>query len=163
MFGSGLKKRTAEAIRRGVRASLTGAYFHHTQVQEFRLNDTGSAWLLTEAYAHQFYGLGCIVAHACREHKWATFEFFIESALEGMREAEREGGNNTDQLASILFKRYSDFEALGGEARMRGEHFKTSAMLVSEQDKSADVEAISQALNSSTQKYMKEAGKMFGV
>lgn len=49
MFGFGLKKRTAEAIRRGIRASLTGAYFHHSEVQTFDLNESGSAWLLTEA------------------------------------------------------------------------------------------------------------------
>jgi len=156
MFGFGLKKRTAEAIRRGVRASLTGAYFHHSEVQRFGLNDGGSAWLLTEAYAHQFYALGCITTHACRKDKWATFDFFVESAMKGIREAEQEGGMNAEQLAPTLLKRYRDFEAFGGEERIRGEHFRTSAILISEQDKSADIEAITQALSSSTQRYMGE-------
>ncbi len=104
MFGVGLRKRTAEAIRRRVRASLTGAYFHHSEVQRFGLNDAGSAWLLTEAYAHQFYALGCIAAHTCRNDKWATFEFFVESALDGMRESERKGGLKTEQLAPSLLR-----------------------------------------------------------
>lgn len=163
MFSFGLKKRTAEAIRRGIRASLTGAYFHHSDVQKYGLNNEGSAWLLTEAYAHQFYALSCITAHACRKDKWATLDFFMESAIEGIREAEREGGMKTEQLTPILLKRYDDFEAFDGEARTRGEHYKSSAILISKHDESADVEAITQALSKSTQRYMNDVGKMFGV
>ena len=163
MLGFGLKKRTAEAIRRGVRASLTGAFFHRTRVQEFGLNDEGSAWLFTEAYAHQFYVLGCITTHACKNERWATFEFFAKSAVDGIRESERTGGMNTEQLTPILLKRYSDFEALGSEARLRGEHYRSSAILVAERDESADIESITRALSSSTERYMVEAGKMFGI
>jgi hypothetical protein len=162
MFGFGQKKRTAEAIRRGVRASLTGAYFHHSEVNNFGLNEAGSAWLLTEAYAHQFYALGCIASNACGNEKWATFDFFVESLLEGMREYEREGGPNTDQIAPVLLKRYVDFEKLGASRRVEGEHFKASAKLVAEQDESADIDAIAEALFSSTKRYMSDLKRMFG-
>lgn len=163
MFGLGLKNRTAEAIKRGVRASLTGAYFHHSDVQKYGLNKSGSSWLLTEAYAHQFYALSCIAAQACRNDKWATLDFFMEAALRGMREAEHEGGMDAEQLASILLKRYDDFEALDGAARTRGEHFKSSAILIAKHDESADIEAIAKALSASTARYMSDVGKMFGV
>ena len=163
MFGFGLKNRTAEAIRRGVRASLTGAYFHHSEVQKYGLNKSGSAWLLTEVYAHQFYALSCITAQACRNEKWATLDFFMKAALGGMQEAEKEGGMDAKQLASTVLKRYDDFEALDGEARTRGEHFRSSAILISKQDQTADIEAIAKALSTSTARYMSDVGKMFGV
>ncbi len=163
MFGFGLKKRTAEAIRRGVRTSLTGAYFHPSKVQKFGLNNEGSAWLLSEAYAHQLYVLGCITAHACRKDKWATFEFFCESAIEGMKESEREGGLNAEQLAVTLFKSYRVFESLTGEERLDGGHFRLSAALVAEQDETADIVSIERALIFSTKRYMADIGPMFGI
>ena len=85
MFRLGKKARAAEAIERSVRAVLTSAYFHYSEIEVLGLNESASAWLLTEAYAHQIYALGCVSAHALRKDKWATMEFFVESAMVGIK------------------------------------------------------------------------------
>jgi len=163
MFGFGIKKRTREAISRGVQASLTGAYFHPSQIEKYNLNKDASAWILTETYAHHLYAIGCIATHACQNDKWATFDFFVNSALEGIRKSEKKGGPNTDELAPIMFKRYSEMEAHSSEARLNDEHYRESALLVSKQDKSANIDVLTRAFKGSTEKYMEDVRKMFGV
>ncbi len=163
MFGLGKKERAAEAIRRGVKAALTGAYFHNTEVEKFGLNKSASSWLYTEALAHQIYALGYICSTALAGRRWATLDFFFESAIDGIKESENEGGASTDQLAPVLLKRYADFEAFTGEERVTGAHYKNSADLVCEQDPSADVAKISVALQNSVDKYVQDARKMFDV
>ena len=163
MFRLGKKARAAEAIERGVRAVLTGAYFHHSEIELIGLNNSASAWLLTEAYAHQVYALGCISAHALRKDRWATMEFFVESAIEGMRKSGDKDGPSVEQLAPVIFKRYAIFEALSGGQRMAGDHFRDSACLVKDRDQSADVNKIAIMLKKSTDKYVADVQKMFGV
>jgi hypothetical protein len=152
-----------EAIRRGVKASIAGTYFSNTDIQNFGLNKTGSACLFIEAYSHQLYALGCVAAHTCRNDKWATHDFFVDSVLEGMQEAVREGGFDTEELLPTLLKRYGEFELYEANKRIQGEHFKASAELVAKQDSTADINAIYQALSSSTQQYMANVARMFGV
>ena len=163
MFRLGKKARAAEAIERGVRAVLTSAYFHHSEIELLGLNKSASAWLLTEAYAHQVYALGCVSAHALRKDKWATMEFFVEAAIEGMRKSEDKDEPSVEQLAPIIFKRYAAFESLSGEHRMAGDHFRDSARLVKERDQSTGVDKIATMLKDSTDNYIAEVRKMFGV
>lgn len=163
MFGLGKKARAAEAIRRGVRASLTGAYFHHSEIEEFGLNKSASAWLYTEAIAHHIYVLGYISSTALKTEKWATLDFFIESAIDGMKEAEQNGGPSAEQLAPSVLNRYSVFESFSGQQRIEGAHYRSSAELVAKQDPAADLEIIATALKASTDRYVADVRKMFGV
>jgi len=163
MFGFGKKARAAEAIRRGVRASLTGAYLHHSEIEKFGLNKSASAWLYTEAIAHHLYALGYISAAALRSESWATLEFFFDSAIDGMKEASLHGGPSAEQLAPIVLKRYGEFDAFAGEDRLNGAHYRSSANLVGERDPSADIDVIANALRASTERYVADARKMFGV
>ena len=161
MFSWGKKTRAAEAIRRGVRAVLTGAYLHHSEIEKFGLNKSASASLMTEAFAHQVYALGYVSANALRTDKWATLDFFFESAIEGMEESEKNGGPSTEQISPILLNRYADFDEFSGQQRVADEHYKNSALLVKEHDPSADIEAITAALKAATTKYVQDARKMF--
>ena len=164
MFGFGKKARAAEAIRRGVQATLTGAYFHNTEVEKFGLNKSASSWLYTEALAHQLYALGYISSTALAGMgDWVTLDFFFESAIDGIKESEKNGGPSTDQLAPVLFKRYIDFEAFTGEERVAGAHYKNSADFIFAQDTSADIEKIATALQNSVDKYVRDARKMFDL
>lgn len=161
MFGFGKKARAAEAIRRGVRASLTGAYFHHSEIDKFGLNESAAAWLYTEAIAHHVYALGCISAAALKAEKWATIDYFFESVIDGMKEANQHGGPITGQLAPTILKRFGEFERLSGQDRAKGAHYRSSAELVAKQDSAANLEAITEALRASTARFIFDVRKMF--
>jgi hypothetical protein len=163
MFGLGKKTRAAEAIRRGVRASLTGAYFHHSEIEKFGLNESASAWLYTEAIAHHVYALGYISSAALKKEKWANLEFFFESAIDGMKEAEQHGGPSAEQLAPSVLNRYGEFEFFSGQDRIEGAHYRSSAELIARQDSTADLELITNALRKSTERYVADARKMFDI
>lgn len=163
MFSWGKKASVAEAIRRGVRAVLTGAHLHHSEIEKFGLNKSASALLMTEAYAHQIYALGYVSAGALLTDKWATLDFFFESAIEGMEESEKNGGPSTEQIAPILLNRYADFDEFSGQQRVADEHYKNSALLIKERDPSTDIVAITAALKAATAKYVQDARKMFDV
>lgn len=163
MFGLRKKAQAAEAIRRGVRASLTGAYFHHSEIEKFGLNKSASAWLYTEAIAHHIYALGYISATALKTEKWATLDFFFESAIDGMKEAEKHDGPSAKQLAPSVLKRYGEFESFSGQERIEGAHYHSSAELIAKQDSAANLEIIENALRASTDRYVADARKMFGV
>jgi len=157
MFGFGKKARAAESIRRGVRASLTGAYFHHSEIEKFGLNKSASAWLYTEAIAHHVYALGYISASALKSEKWATLDYFFESVIDGMKEAEQHGGLVAEQLAPTVLKRYSEFETLSGQERIEGAHYRSSAELVAKQDSATNLETITDALRISTERFVADA------
>ena len=163
MFGLGKKSRAAEAIRRGVRASLTGAYLHPSEIESFGLNKSASSWLYTEALAHHLYALGYISASALKTEKWATLDFFFDSAIDGMKEAEKNNGPVADQIAPVILKRYNEFESFTGQERVEVTHYLSSAELVAKQDSTANLEEITRALQTSTDKYVADASKMFGI
>jgi hypothetical protein len=56
------------------------------------LNKKVSASLYTEALVHQIYALGCISANAVSNETWATLKFFLQSVIDGRREAEKTEG-----------------------------------------------------------------------
>lgn len=163
MFGFGKKARAAEAIRRGVRASLTGAYLHPDQIATFGLNKRASAWLYTEAISHHIYALGYVSARALNEEAWATSAFFIDSVVDGMKEASKRDGPSVDQLSSIVLKRFVEFESFSGQDRISGVHYRSSAHLVAKQDSTADIETIARVLKTSTDQYVADARQMFCV
>ena len=163
MFGFGKKSRAAEAIRRGVRASFTGAYFHSSEIEKFGLNKSASSWLYTEALSHHLYALGYISASALKTEKWATLDFFFESAIDGMKEAEKNGGPSAEQIAPVVLKRYNEFEAFTGQERIDEAHYRSSAELVAKQDATANIEEITKTLKSSTESYVADSRKMFGI
>lgn len=163
MFGFGKKSRAAEAIRRGVKASFTGAYLHPSEIEKFGLNKGASSWLYTEALAHHLYALGYIAASALQAEKWATLDFFFDSALDGMKEAEKNNGTSEDQIAPVVLKRYNEFELFTGQERLDGAHYQSSAELVLNQDPSANLQEITGALQASTEKYVADVRKMFDV
>jgi hypothetical protein len=162
MFNFGLKKRTAEAIRRAVRGSLMGAFLHTDEINRIDLNDDAKAYLYTESFAHHLFALGSVYSHLCQKDKFATFEFFQSAVLHGMKES-RENDNGPDPfaLAPILFDRFDLFQRLSREERASDEHFLLSARLVQEKDATANVGEIANILKLSTQKYMLELRKMF--
>lgn len=163
MFGLGKKSRAAQAIRRGVRASFTGAYLHPSEIESFGLNKSASSWLYTEALAHHLYALGYVSASALKSDKWATLDFFFESAIDGMKEAEKNNGSVADQIAPIILKRYNEFGTFTGPERVEGKHYHSSAELIFKQDSTANIEAITTALENSTKNYVADARNMFGV
>lgn len=164
MFGLTLRERAGEAIRRGVLAALTGAYFHPSQTEDFGLTKAAASWLYTEALAHLVYALGYVSSAALAgKGNWATFDFFVESALTGMRESEHKGGPLVDQIAPVVFKRYADFEAFTGQQRIDGAHYRSSANLIFSHDSKANVEDIEAALRAAVDNYAIDIRKMFGV
>ena len=90
-------------------------------------------------------------------------EFFVESAIEGMKNSESKDGPSIGRLTQIIFKRYAAFEELSGEHRLAGNHYRDSARLVKDQDQDADVDKIATMLKDSTDKYVADIRKMFGV
>ncbi|MGH8502546.1 MAG: hypothetical protein ACREVE_08740 [Gammaproteobacteria bacterium] len=164
MFGLTLRERAAEALRRGARAAMTGAYFHHTKVAELGLNDEASAWLYTEGLAHQIYALGLVYGKAfVGKEKWATPDFFFASVGKGLAEADKENGLPPTATSSFVFKRFLEMEALSGEERHKGEHFRQSVVAVQKKDARASAQQIIQALEAASSSYFQDVRKMFLV
>lgn len=162
MFGLSLRERTEEALRRGARAALTGAFFHHTEAEKFQLNQEASSYLYTEALAHQIYMLGLIFGQTCvGKEKWATPEFFFKSVAKGITEHEKEETLQIGSISSFVFKRFMEMEELSPEKRLNGEHFWQSVTLVQNKDSSADGDKICKALENASEKYYSQARKMF--
>lgn len=164
MFGLTLRERVAEALRRGVRAAMTGAYFHHSRVVNLGLNDSAGAYLYSEALAHQIYALGLAYGRALvGKENWATPDFFLKSVANGIRESEKEQGLIPGSMVSVLLKRFVDFECLSPQQRSENEHFADSAKRVRERDARADEQELIHALEDATRKYFGDVSKMFGL
>jgi len=161
MFGFGLKKGTAEAVRRGMRASLTSAYLHFDEIDQLGLNMDASSFLLTESYAHNLFVLKEVFTTNCQE-KWATFAFFKGAVLDGMTEFEKmDEGPDVSKLAPILFNRLSVFQTMSSEDRSEHKHFIDSSELVKKQDKNAEISTVVNMLAISTKKYEGDMIPMF--
>lgn len=164
MFGLTLRERAAEALRRGARAAMTGAYFHHSRVPQFGLNEEASAWLYTEALAHLIYTLSLLYGHALTgKETWATPEFFFKAVAKGIGESEKEQGLAQHSVTSFVLKRVVEMDLLSGEQRTNGEHLKQSAILVQKKDQSANATEITAALEQASMNFYQDARKMFGV
>lgn len=161
MFKFGLKRRASEAIRRAVRASLTTAYLHPGRINELKLNEDASAWLLTESYAHHLYMLGIIFSNSVQE-KWATFEYFLKEVEVGFKESHaKDKGPNQLSILPILLDRFSAFDKMDGPQRSARMHYKSSAILISKKDANADQDQLAEILELSTKSFMTDASKMF--
>jgi hypothetical protein len=164
MFGIGKKERAAEAVRRGVLASLTGAYLHHSEIERLGLNKSASSWLYTESLAHHVYALGTIFSHALSSaERWATQEFFVTAAESAFAAHESKNGLAPGTLSSVIFPRFGEFQSLRGEQRVAGEHYAASASAVRARDSKADTAAVHAMLRESTDRYVADARRMFGV
>jgi hypothetical protein len=163
MFGLTMQERTAEAIRRGALAAMTGAYFHHSKVPKFGLNDAGSGWLYSEALAHLIYTLNLLIGNVLGGEKWATPEFFFKAVAKGVRESERELGLAGDSVLSFVIKRVVEMDALSSEQRTNGEHLRQSVALIQKMDPSANGSAIAKELAEASIIFFQDARKMFGV
>jgi hypothetical protein len=159
MFNFGFRKRNAEAIRRGVRGSLIGAFLHPNEIGEMGLNDSAREYLFTESLAHHLFALGSVYSHLSPK---PSFEFFKDAAIDGMAESqEKDKGPDSYILAPMLFDRFHVFQSLSPEERVNDEHFLLSARLVQEQDPKANIDEIANIIKLSTRKYMIESRKMF--
>jgi hypothetical protein len=159
MFGFSQKERAAEALRRGAKAATTGAYFHHTKVAQFGLNDDASAYLWTEALVHQISALVFISNKALSGKPWADFDFFARAVTEGISEGDKEFGLNVSSLVPIIFKRILEFNSMSTSSKQ--ETYADSARRVKERDHLADEAALCAALEGATKKYFEDVVRMF--
>jgi antitoxin component of RelBE/YafQ-DinJ toxin-antitoxin module len=159
MFGLSQKEHAAEALRRGAKAAMTGAYFHQTEVAQFGLNDDASAYLYTEALIHQIQALGYISNKALSGKSWADWDFFIGSVVAGISEGDKEFGLTVSTLVPIIFKRIMEFESMPTNSKQ--ETYADSARRVKERDHRADEAALCAALEEATRKYFADVVRLF--
>jgi hypothetical protein len=164
MFGLGLKERSAEALRRGTKAVVDGGFFEQSEVEKFGLNESASAFLYSEALAHQIYALGLIYGSSLvGKNRWATPAFFFQNVGEVLVEEEHAQGLPPGALSKVLLNRFMDFEGLPARDRQAGKHFDQSASMVAQRDASADIEKISETLESCSSTFFNQAKKVFGL
>lgn len=159
MFGLSQKERAAEALSRGAKAAMTGAYFHHTEAVKFGLNDNASAYLYTEALVHQIQALGFISSQALSGNSWANWDFFIHAVVAGISEGDKEFGLNVSSLVPVIFKRIMEFQSMPTSSKR--ETYVDSARRVKALDHRADEAALCAALEGATMKYLTDVARMF--
>lgn len=161
MFGLSQKERAAEALRRGALAAMSGGYFHHSHAAAFGLNEQATAYLYTDAIAHQIYALGYIASRALSGKKWAGPDFFFGAVVRGLREAEARAELAPDSMVSVALKRYSELEAIPTESAANGGRYFDTVRRVKDFDPGANEQAIKDALETATMAYFHDASKMF--
>lgn len=162
MFNIGLKNRTREAIIRAVRGSMLCAYLHPREIEKLGLNDAASFLLLTESFALHLNALGIIFSNECRQYKWATFDFFVDSVLDAIDQSEaKDTGVESSTIAPLILSRYPELERFSDKERLADKHYGDSANLVAKQDSTANIQEIVKILKSSTDRYFSDAKKMF--
>ena len=118
MFGLFLKDRAAEALKRGTKAVLIGGFFHVTDAAKFRLNEEASAYLYTEAEAHQIYILTCMFQSTlAKEKSWATSAFAIKAINDAATDYEIEHGISPGSISSYVFRRCAEIDNLSPQER----------------------------------------------
>jgi len=164
MFGLSFKEKTAEALKRGTNAALTGGFFHYSQAQEFGLNKEATAWLYTQALVHQIYMLGVLYKHSTMgKYKWATADFMVKNIANILTDHEIKQGLTAGTISSFVFMRCSEMDNLTPKERETGEHYLQSAKLIADKDDSVNIENISKRLNSVAYTYFEHARKMFDI
>ena len=162
MFGLSKKERAAEALRRGTKAVLIGGFFHVEHTEEFGLNDEASAWLFTEAIAHQIYVLFVIFNNTlAKKYRWATHDFALKAVSDAMVDFELEGGQPPGVISSITLRRCTEMDALTAAEGASGAHYRQSAAKVAEHDPTANKDAIEERLSSVARRYFENAKPMF--
>jgi hypothetical protein len=162
MFGLSKKERAVEALQRGTKAVLIGGFFHVQDAEKYGLNKQASAWLYTEAIAHQIYALIVIFNNTLeKKHVWANTEFVLKAINNAITDWELQEGLTPGSVSSFIFRRCTEMDALTGQERIHGEHFRQSARKVAEFDPRADQESIANRLSSVAREYFDNAVKMF--
>ena len=162
MFWRSQKDRAAEALHRGIKAILIGGFFHYEHSQQFALNKQASAWLYTEAIAHQVYVLTAIFHNtAGKTYEWATRDFMMKAMSEAMVNFELQQGTVPGGISSFAFRRCAEIDALTPQERTTGKQFEQSAARIAELDPSADTRAIAAKFDEVTSKFFECALPMF--
>jgi hypothetical protein len=162
MFGLSKKERATEALQRGTKAILIGGFFHVQHAEQYGLNEQASAWLYTEALAHQVYILIVIFNNTlAKQYGWATHQFAMKAINEAIADYEIQEGSTPGSLSSFIFRRCAEMDALTPQERVAGKHFRQSAQKVFEYDSRADQEAIAERLSAVSGEYFENAVKMF--
>lgn len=162
MFGLSKKRRVAEALRRGTKAILIGGFFHVEHAEEFHLSEEASAWLYTEAIAHQTYVLMVTFNNTlAKRYRWATPAFAIKAVSGAMADFEMEQGLVPGGISSFALRRCAEMDALSPEERTSGIHFSQSAAKIAELDPAADQRAIVERLSSVARTYFDNILSMF--
>ncbi|MCP4319550.1 MAG: hypothetical protein GY789_27090 [Hyphomicrobiales bacterium] len=162
MFGKSKKERTIEALQRGTKAALSGGFFHVQDAEEYGLDEPASAWLYTEALAHQIYVLIVIFNNTLvKKHSWATTQFAIKAINAAITDYEIQVGSTPGSMSAFIFRRCSEIDALPPQARVDGEHFRQSTRKVAEFDSRADQEKIAHRLESVANEFFNNAINMF--
>jgi hypothetical protein len=109
MLVFGLKRRTAEVIRRGSQALFLGDYIDQAAIYESELNDEAKAALYFYAAGNCLYDLYIQVKMSVAGTKsWSTINYFMESAISGIESFERSRSMARGSLAihciSVLAK-----------------------------------------------------------
>ncbi len=162
MFGLSKKEQATEALQRGTKAILIGGFFHVQHAEEYGLNEQASAWLYTEALAHQIYVLIVIFNNTlAKEYSWATPQFAMKAINEAITEYEIQEDSTPGSVSSFIFRRCAEMDTLSPQKRVDGEHFRQSAWKVAEFDSRADQDAIAGRLSAVAMEYFDGAVKMF--
>lgn len=162
MFGLSKKERAIEALQRGTKAAMIGGFFHVQHTEEYGLNEQASAWLYTEALAHQIYVLIVIFNNTlAKEHAWATTEFAIKAINNAITDWELQEGSTPGSVSSFIFRRCAEMDSLSAQERVDGKHFWQSARKISDFDPRANQESIANRLDRVAREYFDSAVKMF--
>ncbi len=162
MFGLSIKERAREALLRGTKAVLIGGFFHVQHAEEFGLNEQASAWLYTEALAHQIYVFTVISNNTlAKQYGWATPEFVLKAINEAITDYETQEGSPPGSISSFVFRRCAEMDSLSPQERVAGEHFRRSARKIMELDPMADEERIVERLDAVAREYFDVALRMF--
>lgn len=162
MFGLSMKERAKEALHRGTKAVLIGGFFHVQHAEEFGLNEQASAWLYTEALAHQIYVLIVISNNTlAKRYGWATPEFAVKAITEAITNFETQEGSTPGSISSFVFRRCAEMDSLSPQERVDGEHFRQSARKIKALDPKTDEERIVERLDAVAREYFDVAVKMF--
>ncbi|WP_213948481.1 hypothetical protein [Luteibacter sp. dw_328] len=160
LFSFGLKGRTAEVIRRAAQALLLGGFVDKTTIDESDLNDEAKAGLYLYAAANCLYDLYLQMKMSTSgNEKWATINFFMENAIEGIDAYEKSfsmpPGMIARHLVPVLAK-------IGGYATESGAYPDLmSAKEVEKLDMEVDVEEARKLIVEAQEKFRAATAPMF--
>ena len=162
MFGFGKRERTAEALRRGAAAALTGGFLHNSQIEALGLNKEATAWIYTESIVHQLFSLGILYSNcAISNQAWATASFFNDAVTDALTKHEKNNGLSPGSITSFVFKRIDDFSGIDRSFLAAGQHYLDTAIKASERDKNTDKKQVCIILRGATDAYFQAASRMF--
>ena len=161
MFGFSQKERAAEALRRGAKCAMSGAYFHHTDAERFGLCIDATACLYVEALVHQIHTLAFLFARAkaAQGKGWNDPLFFKDCVTVGAAEFDKEFELRMGSLLPEVFGRISSLEAIRPPSLQK--LYEDSARRVKHFDARTDETAICAALDAVRFKFMSGVLQMF--